>query len=297
VGALPLRDGVGASHVQVLPSPSRTPRTLIEFFCAQFPAISEAVWRERFARGLVQDRAGLARRPDDLAQTGLDLYYWREVEAEPAVPLDAPVLYQDAQLVVADKPHFLPVVPAGPYVRHCLLAQLRRTLDLPDLVPLHRIDRATAGVVLFSCSAALRARYQALFPQRAVVKQYEALAPHREALLHGLVHRSRIERGEPFFRMRETTGAPNSETRIAIGERRGALSLYRLVPVTGRKHQLRVHMAALGAPILHDPLYPELRAEPAGDDPQRPLKLLARAIEFVDPLSGALRRFTSTRRL
>ena len=212
------------------------------------------------------------------------------------------ILYADAHLVVADKPHFLPVVPAGRFVRETLLARMVRRLGNADLVPLHRIDRDTAGLVLFSADPATRTAYHDLFRLRRIDKGYEALAPALPALEREsvLVRRSRLLPGEPFFRMREATaaeaGADNSETRIEVMEKGGPVWRYALSPVTGRKHQLRVHMAALGAPILNDPMYPAL-LERADDDHSRPLQLLAKSLAFVDPLSGTKRRFESGRRL
>jgi tRNA pseudouridine32 synthase/23S rRNA pseudouridine746 synthase len=172
---------------------------------------------------------------------------------------------------------------------------LVQQLGNPDLVPLHRIDRDTAGLVLFSANPATSDAYQSLFRQRRIRKCYEALAPALPGLSFPLVRASRLEKGEPFFRMCEVEGVPNSETRIDVIERTGEGWRYALEPVTGRKHQLRVHMAALGAPILNDRVYPKLVPADGMDDGfARPLKLLARALAFDDPLSGAARRFEST---
>jgi tRNA pseudouridine32 synthase / 23S rRNA pseudouridine746 synthase len=176
------------------------------------------------------------------------------------------------------------------------VVQLQRQFaDLP-LTALHQLDRGTAGLVLFSVNPATRARYQALFRTHSIGKEYEALAPTLPDVAFPLTRRTRLVEGSPFIRMCEADGPANSETQIEVIENRGALSLYRLRPVTGKKHQLRVHLAALGAPIINDPLYPELRPETA-DDLNRPLKLLARSLTFHDPLSGRLRAFTSARTL
>ena len=270
--------------------------TVLDCLCARFAAIPREQWSSRMTRGLVQDGAGQPLDPASPYRAGLRVRYFREVAAEAPVPFSESVVHADADLVVADKPHFLPVAPVGGWVAETLLARLIRRLGNPALVPLHRIDRGTAGLVLFSANPSTRARYQALFRERRIHKTYEALAPPLPASAFPLLHRSRLVRGEPFFRMREEAGPPNSETRIAVIGRGVAQWHYELVPVTGRKHQLRVHMAALGAAIANDPYYPLLAAR-ATDDYARPLALLARTLEFVDPLSGEWRRFATGRSL
>lgn len=294
-----------ASRLQLPPGPWST---LLDCLCARFPAITRETWIDRFARGRVQDPAGMPLPPDAPHRPGAEIRYFREVTDEPAIPFEEAVLHADADLVVADKPHFLPVTPAGRFVGETLLARLVRRLGNPELVPLHRIDRDTAGLVLFSANAATRDAYQSLFRERRIRKRYEAIAPALPALSFPRVRESRLAAGEPFFRMQETAGAANSETRIDVIARSAlvqredgvarddGLWTYALEPVTGRKHQLRVHMSALGAPILNDRLYPRLAPE-AADDHAHPMKLLARALEFRDPVSGALRRFESRLKL
>jgi tRNA pseudouridine32 synthase/23S rRNA pseudouridine746 synthase len=278
-----------ASRLQLPPGPWAT---VLDCLCARFPAIPREAWIDRFARGRVLDAAGTPLALDAPYRLGAEVRYFREVVDEPAIPFAESVLHADADLVVADKPHFLPVTPAGGFVRETLLARLVQRLGNPGLVPLHRIDRDTAGLVLFSANPETRAAYQALFRERGIVKRYEAIAPALPGLAFPLLRATRLVRGEPFFRMQEVDGIPNSETRIEVLEREGAWWRYALQPVTGRKHQLRVHMAALGAAIANDRWYPQLR-EAAVDDYARPLKLLARSVAFVDPLSGTERRFES----
>ena len=277
------------SRLQLPPGPWAA---LLDGLCARFPAIPREVWIGRFERGLVQDAAARPLPVDAAYLVGMEIRYFREVEDEPAIPFVETVLHRDAHLLVVDKPHFLPVTPAGRHVRETLLARLIARLDAPDLVPLHRLDRDTAGLVMFSTCSGTRDAYAALFRERRVTKHYDAIAAPLPDVAFPLTRRSRLEAGEPFFRMREVAGTPNSETRIEVIVRGARRWRYALSPVTGRKHQLRVHMASIGAPIDNDPLYPALVDSPAADF-SRPLQLWAKRLEFIDPLTGASRVFDS----
>jgi tRNA pseudouridine32 synthase/23S rRNA pseudouridine746 synthase len=284
-----VEDGVAASRWQL---PEGAWATVLDGLCAQFPQIPRAVWIDRMQRGRVFGPAG-ALLPTSPYQAGLPLRYFREVAHETSIVGTEVIIHLDEHLLVVDKPHGLPVIPAGRYLRETLLARLIRRTGNPDLVPLHRLDRDTAGLVLFSTDPATRGRYAALFRERRIDKRYEALAPALPDLRWPQIRRSRIVRGEPFFRMAEILAAPDSETRIEVLDRSGAIWRYGLQPLTGRKHQLRVHMAALGAPICGDRLYPEL-AEPASDDNGAEiLQLLASELSFTDPLDGSRRKFVS----
>ncbi|MDB5744596.1 MAG: pseudouridine synthase [Polaromonas sp.] len=292
-GGLPTRHGVSPSCVGL---PAGAWPTFTDFLVERFPAISRATWLQRMAAGLVVDEFG-GPVTAERAYTGhMRLYYYRALDTEPRIPFEAAVLFQDAHLVVADKPHFLPVTPSGPYLQETLLVRLKNQLGLDSLIPIHRIDRETAGVVLFSVNPSERDAYQALFRAHAVVKQYQAIAPWRPELRFPLQRRTRIVGDEPFFRQREVAGEPNSDTRIDLLEIVGGRARYLLSPVTGKKHQLRVHMNALGIPILNDRIYPPVAPTP-GDDHALPLQLLAQSIAFTDPLTGAPRRFESRLRL
>ncbi|MDR6094850.1 tRNA pseudouridine32 synthase/23S rRNA pseudouridine746 synthase [Stenotrophomonas sp. SORGH_AS321] len=286
----PILPVVAASRLQLPPG---SWDSLLDGLCARFPRVSRAQWQDRFQRGRVQDAQGRALRPGQAWQVGLEIRYFREVEDEPVIPFSESIVHHDAHLLVADKPHFLPVVPAGGHVQQTLLARLVAATGNTDLVPLHRLDRLTAGLVLFSTRRDSRDAYQRLFRERRIDKVYEALAPALPGRSFPLQRHSRLQKGEPFHCMREEEGEPNSETRIEVVERQGPVWRYRLQPVTGRKHQLRVHMAALGAPILGDDLYPAYAPQPPGDH-RRPLQLLARRLLFSDPFSDESRCFTST---
>jgi tRNA pseudouridine32 synthase/23S rRNA pseudouridine746 synthase len=282
-------DGLAASTLQLPPGAWTT---VLDCLCARFPAVTRAQWVDRMARGRVVDDAGRPLPPEAPYRLGLEVHYYREVGDEPPIPFQETVLHADADLLVADKPHFLPVTPAGVHVRETLLGRLIRRTGNEALVPLHRIDRETAGLVLFSTNPRSRSAYQALFREHRIEKAYEALAPALPDIEFPCVRSSRIAAGEPFFRMQEVDGAANSETRIDVIARGDGHWRYALAPVTGRKHQLRVHMAALGAPIANDAMYPSLVDRATGDF-SAPLQLLAKRLAFVDPLTGAGRTFIS----
>lgn len=270
--------------------------SLLDGLCARFPRIDRLQWESRFARGRIQDAQGRALAPDMPWQVGLEVRYFREVADEPLIPFEESILHHDAHLLVADKPHFLPTAPAGAFVRQTLLARLVERTGNADLVPLHRLDRLTTGLVLFSTQPQTRDAYQRLFRERRIDKTYQALAPALPDLRFPLERHSRLQPGEPFFRMAEVPGEPNALTRVEVMDAHGPVWRYRLAPESGRKHQLRVHMAALGAPILGDELYPQLHVRPQGVA-EPPLQLLAQALAFDDPLTGQRRSFRSERTL
>ena len=247
--------------------------------------------------GFVVDEFGMAVTPQRIYPGQMRLYYYRSLEAEPALPFEETVLFQDEHLVVADKPHFLQVTPSGPFLQQTLLVRLKNRLGLTDLAPIHRIDRETAGLVMFSITPQDRDAYQALFRHHEITKHYEAIAPWHAELEFPMVLKSRIVEDSPyFFRQREEPGPANSETHIEVMEVKGQRARYALSPVTGKKHQLRVHMNSLGLPIDNDRIYPPVPVTP-DDNFSFPLQLLAKTIAFTDPLTGQARRFESGLRL
>lgn len=229
-------------------------------------------------------------------RVGLEVRYWREVTEQTPIAGEEVIIHADADLVVADKPHFLPVAPTGEWVEQTLLRRLQNRLGVDALAPLHRIDRTTAGLVMFSVNPKTRAAYHDLFRLRRIGKVYHALAPPLPEQQFPLTRRSHLTRGTPFFRIEETPGEPNAETRIEVLTRGSRLWRYELRPHTGHKHQLRVHMAALGAAIDGDTYYPVL-LQAAADNYARPLSLLAHSVSFRDPLSGISRSFTTSLKL
>ncbi|KZE34472.1 pseudouridine synthase [Crenobacter luteus] len=293
VPPLPPRDGVPASRLWL---PAGDWPDLLAFLVARFPHLDADVWRARFAGGEVLDELGQPLGADTPYAAGRCLHYFRDVPPERVVPFAETVLYRDERLVAVDKPHFLASIPSGKHLHETLLMRLRKSLNLPDLTPIHRLDRETAGVMLFCADPAHRGAYQTLFAERRVAKTYEALVHYRPGLTLPARHCSRLVERDDSFVMHEVDGEPNSETRIELIAARGDIAHLRLSPATGKKHQLRAHLAALGAPIVNDRWYPRLLPD-GPDDYARPLKLVARAIAFTDPLDGAPRRFESARTL
>ena len=294
---IPARNGVSASCV-ALPHGKPAPwPLLLDFLSDRLNVVDRSTWAGRLTRGEVLDDNGQPLPPDAAFQPGARIHYYRHLDDEPTIPFEESVLFQDEHLLVADKPHFLPVTPGGRYVQQSLLVRLKRRTGIETLSPIHRIDRETAGLVLFSLRPQDRDAYQALFRERAVHKVYEAIAPHRPDIDFPLTRRSRIDEDSgSFFRMVESAGEANSETHIERCEVRGAWARYRLSPVTGKRHQLRVHMNALGAPIVGDQFYPTvLRGPEDAEDFAEPLRLLASSIAFADPVTGMPRRFESRR--
>ena len=290
---LPMRDGVTPSFLWL---PEGQWPDMLTFMASNYPAVTEAQWRERMERGDVVDGQGAALMPNARYRQGMRIWYYRELEHETPIPFQEEILYQDEHIVVADKPHFLPTIPTGRFLKETLLVRLRQKLGIEELVPIHRLDRETAGVVIFSSNLDSRGAYQSLFQKRLVQKEYEALAGPLPGREFPFVYRSRMVEGDKFFTMKEAPGEPNSETMIDVVEQRGEHVLYRLWPHTGRQHQLRVHLSALGIPIVNDAFYP-VALPCKQDDVSSPLKLLARAIGFPDPLSGEWRYFESRQQL
>ena len=294
VSPLAMRDGVNASCV-ALPNVGNG-QTVLAFLRQRFPNVAAEVWLARMQAGEVVDERGVAVRAGDVLaeRLGLHVFYYREVPNETAIPFQATVIYEDEHLLVADKPHFLPVMPAGGYLQQTLLVRLRREYDLPELTPLHRIDRETAGLVMFAKQESVRGAYQALFRERHIHKHYEAIAPWRAEYRYPLTHASRLQECGDFFRMGEAAGEINSQTVVDVIEHNTAWARYALSPISGKRHQLRVHMAALGMPLLYDSLYPHKRPVNVGDYAQ-PLQLLAKSMHFTDPISQQEREFVSQR--
>lgn len=288
---LPYRDGLAPLRIR-LPHDDQA-ATVLEFLVREHP---EDQWAAMMASGEVVDEKGRRWDSESPYKPGRFVHFHREPAPETPVPFDLDILYDADGLVVVDKPHFLATIPRGMHVTETATVRLRRLLDCPDVTPAHRLDRATAGVLIFTRTKELRRPYQELFSEREVLKEYEAVAGIDPTLEFPRVVRSRILKDHGVMVAREEPGEPNSETRVELMEDMGPWGRYRLFPRTGRTHQLRIHLSSLGIPIKGDPYYPVYTRTPA-DDFDNPLQLLARAVEFDDPITGERRRFESRRTL
>lgn len=270
--------------------------SLVAYLEARFPA-DAARLREQVGAGEVVDELGRPYRLESPYPAGGLAYLYRDVAPEVRVPFEAEILHRDDDLVVVDKPHFLAVTPRGAWVTETVLVRLRRLLGLPGLSPAHRLDRPTAGVLVLTARPEVRGAYQELFARRAVAKEYEAVVTLPAGLDLPTTVRSRIVKQHGVHQARTVPGEVNAVTHVSVlRSLPGGRAHVRLRPETGRTHQLRVHLAGLGAPIVGDDLYPVER-EVAPDDYSDPLQLLARSVVFDDPLTGERRVFTSRRTL
>ncbi|WP_033296284.1 RluA family pseudouridine synthase [Amycolatopsis jejuensis] len=290
---IPPRHGLDPARLRL---PDEGPwTTLLEHLVERLPRVAPG----RIEEMLREERIFGENGPlgvDAAYVPGSFIWFHRDLPDEVPVPFDVTVLHRSEHLLVVDKPHFLATIPRGRHVLETALVRLRRSLDLPTLSPAHRLDRVTAGLVMFVITPSARGAYQTMFRDRLVYKEYEAIAAYDPALELPRTVRSRIVKERGVLAAQEVPGPPNAESTVELLEHRDGLGRYRLVPATGRTHQLRVHLSSLGIPILGDDFYPVLREKPL-DDFTKPLQLLAKVLEFDDPVTGEHRRFTSHRQL
>lgn len=286
-----LDNGVSASKICLpkLPSP---PNTVFEFLCERFAHVGQKAWQDRFGQGLVLAE-GVPLSLSSPYQAGQVVYYYRQVADEVVVPFCHRVLFENDDIMVVDKPHFLTVSPAGEYVKQTLLTRLKAQTGNDMLSPVHRLDKDTAGLILISKNPDTRHLYHELFAHHRIHKIYHAIAPASAQPVPSEL-RLHLERGEPFYVMRVNVDKPaNTHTAIRVLDTQDGLSKYELTPTTGKLHQLRVHLNHLGVPILNDPFYPTVNHRPKGDF-DLPLQLLAKELCFIDPVTGDEYHFESS---
>jgi len=285
-----------SEHPSKLSLPQTNPgvATVLEYLIIKFPYINAQIWRQRIADGKVHRHDGSLITTQSLFQPQQRVYYYREVESEPSIPFEEKIVFQDQHILVVYKPHFLAVIPSGIYVNECLQNRLRRSTGIETLQALHRLDRVTAGLVIFSANPDTRHRYHQLFKTRQIHKTYQAIAKisdGEDLINQEWVIKNRIVQCEPRFRMRVTEGEANSHSVVRCLQQSTQKALFELNPVTGKTHQLRVHMQALGWPILNDKYYPQLQPLSA-DNYSAPLQLLAKKLQFIDPVTQQPRCFS-----
>lgn len=290
-----------SEHPSIVSLPQTNPgvETVLEYLILKFTYVSADIWQQRVTDGKVHyhDKSLLTVHSPFIPQQRI--YYYREVESEPIIPFKETILFQDEQILVAYKPHFLPVIPGGQYVNECLQTRLRRSTGIRALQALHRLDRVTAGLVVFSVNPDTRHRYHQLFETRKIDKTYQAVAnigDGEQLIGQRWEVKNRIVRSEPRFCMRvadcddEAGNEANSHSMIRCLLQSNHKALFELQPITGRTHQLRVHMQSLGWPIENDKYYPQLQPLSA-DNFATPLQLLAKSVQFIDPITQQSRHF------
>ena len=273
--------------------------TVLEYLIIKFPSIDAEVWRQRIIDGKVHWHDGSLITTQSPFKPQQRVYYYREVESEPSIPFKETILFQDQHILVAYKPHFLALTPGGIYVNECLQNRLRRSTGIKALQALHRLDRVTAGLVMFSVNPRTRYHYHHLFETRQIHKTYQAIASisNGENLIGQKWDiKNRIVPAEPRFHMCVTEGKANSHSVIRCLQQSTKQALFELNPVTGKTHQLRIHMQTLGWPILNDKYYPQLQPKSA-DNYSAPLQLLAKKLQFIDPITREPRCFSCDRSL
>ncbi|MFF2087835.1 RluA family pseudouridine synthase [Nocardia sp. NPDC058176] len=290
---LPKRHGLDPARLR-LPEDGQW-ATVRDHLVERLPRVDPARIEEMLRAGEIVDLDG-PLGPNAPYVPGGAVWFHRDLPVETEVPFEIGIVHRDEDILVVDKPHFLATIPRGQHILQTALVRLRRDLDLPDLIPAHRLDRVTAGLILFVVNPARRGAYQTMFHHRTVRKEYEAIAPYDPALELPRVVRSRIIKEKQVLAAMEVEGEPNAETEVSLLEHRDGLGRYRLRPHTGRTHQLRLHMNSLGVPILGDDFYPVV-TDKSVDNYTRPLQLLAASLEFTDPISGEPRRFETQRSL
>lgn len=317
---LPPREGISASSLRAPGGKSThdknhlpVPDTIGQWLEEEFPEAAPEARRSLLTTGDMRDEAGQPIGWDDAVEPGGFYFFHRPVPPEERIPFEMGIVFEDEELLIIDKPHFLASTPNGRFVRECVVTRARTDLGLPDLVAIHRLDRVTAGLLILSKRPETRGRYQRLFQERKVTKTYRALAPMPpDDLELPLVKESRLVKPRGGRQVLEVEGEPNAFSRISFLRERTALSPgrfgdtahpprqsvgeYELEPLTGKTHQLRVHMNSIGLPLLGDPVYP-IDIAPDPYDFSSPLQLLAATLEFTDPLTGTPRLFESQLKL
>ncbi len=265
-----------------------------EFLLDRLPAGAEV--ERRLAAGEFVDQQGRPWTGDEEYRSHTFVWFHRPLAPETPVPFPLGILDRTDNLVVVDKPHFMATTPRGAHVRETALVKLRVALDLPELTPAHRLDRLTAGVLVFTTRRGCRGAYAGVFQSRRVAKTYEAVARFDATLSFPMRLVGRIEKRRGSLQASLVPGEPNAETLVEVVEVQEGYARYRLTPITGKTHQLRLQMADAGLPLVGDPLYPEVK-EDAPDAYGDPLRLIARRLRFTDPLDGVERDYTSGRAL
>lgn len=281
--------------------PDESFKTVLDFLTRKFPHVSKQEWSGRILEGSVvwSDQSPVTLNcPYQPLKT---VWYYREVRDEPSIPCNEQIIESNDEYLIAYKPHFLPVMPGGQFVNECLQQRLIKTTGNSDLQAVHRLDRDTAGLVLFSVNPETRNLYHQLFSEQKISKFYQAISDtgSSEDITQKEWHiKNYITRSKPSFRFQNVESPSThkntqyAESIIRCIQQSGQKALFELKPITGRTHQLRLHMMHIGYPITNDRFYPRLRPK-AADNFDQPLQLLASEISFIDPVSKEHKHYSS----
>ncbi|RLV58770.1 pseudouridine synthase [Parashewanella curva] len=294
---------VVAKHPSYVAIPQDTANdlTVLEFLSDKYPQIGKAQWLKRMTEGKVHWQDKTLITTDNLCRPTARVYYYREVEQETPIPFKEQIIFENDNILVVNKPHFLPVAPGGKYINECLVSRLRASTGIETITPAHRLDKDTAGLILLTKRPEIRAIYHNLFRDGAIKKRYQAFArvpaeTQQQFDLQGKLHwtvKNRLQKSNPSFVMEIVEGEPNSHSEISLLEINEGIGRFELEPVTGKTHQLRMHMMSLGMPILNDAFYPKLKDKEKPDF-HNPLKLIAYKLSFIDPLTDQAISFDRT---
>ena len=245
----------GAIVLTFTVAPEHAGLRLDRFLQRKIPRLSRTR-ANRIVRAAAYREDGTLRRPSERVRSGEVVMIVRERFREPDTPTSFGVLLEDELVVVVDKPAGLPVHPSATYHRNTLTYLLRQRY--PERTPhlCHRLDRETSGVVVCARSKDAERALKRSFERREVDKSYLAIVRGAPEAAEGLIELpiGRPDTGLHLLMTVREDGAP-ARTRYRVREARGELALLELSPLTGRQHQLRVHLAAIGHPIVGDKLY------------------------------------------
>jgi 23S rRNA pseudouridine1911/1915/1917 synthase len=229
---------------------------ILAYYTQQYPHSGQAEWRERITSGQILLEGDQAD-PETLLRPGQWLTYHRPPWEEPEVPLSFTVLYEDLDLLVVAKPAGLPVLPAGGFLEHTLLWQLQQRYPRETPLPIHRLGRGTSGLMLLARSSLARANLSQQMRNHCIRKNYRALVASGDLPDHFTITQAigKIPHPALGYVYGATTEGLSAYSECSVLRRTPDTTLLDVTILTGRPHQIRIHLATVGFPLIGDPLY------------------------------------------